>query len=186
MAWTKVQPSLPRFVDETFEFMLLEKLIPISTDSDGYVALGRLAYEQGGLGLISLSEFRDLVSKVRESSSAFAEKVAAPLGQLLEEAIDRGDERTYLDFRRLGLLADQFIGINDILQSLCERFPDEIPFFETQWAHEDHDRHSYSANIGGGAAFITPEGIDWMTTRSFLSAKRAEYQSSKDSAPAYR
>jgi hypothetical protein len=112
--------------------MLLERLISISTDSNGYVALGRLAYERGGMGLISLSEFRDLVSKTRESSSTFADRVVALLEQLLEEAIERGDEKTYLDFRRLGLLADHFIGVADILQSLCERFPDEIPFFETQ------------------------------------------------------
>jgi hypothetical protein len=164
--------------------MLLERMIPISTDGIGYGPLGRLAYEHGGMGLISLSEFKDLVSRARNSTSSFTEMVIAPLEQLLQEAIERGDEKTYLDFRRLGLLADHFIGVEDILQSLCERFPEEIPFIETQWAHEDHDR--YSANISGGASFITPEGIESITTRSFLSAKRAEYLASKDPAPAYR
>jgi hypothetical protein len=186
MATTTVHPSLPRFIDETPEFMLLERMITTSTDSQGYVFAGPEWHDGPGLAYITLSEFKDMVSKVKKASSAFIDRVIGPLEQMLEEAIARGEEKTTIDFRRLSELANiegdgSIIEVDHVLHSLCERFPEEIPFIETEWGYVD--RSYYRGSHGGGASFITPNGIDTMTSHGFLRAKRAEYEASNKAFP---
>ncbi|MBY3158361.1 hypothetical protein HFO56_39365 [Rhizobium laguerreae] len=132
-----------------------------------------------GLMAISVSKVAKMVSKAREGDSSLIRKLAAPLERLLERV--KTEKKPFffidmLDFSNDVNVANDgsFLEVDHVLHSLCERFPDEIPFIEVAWGYGD--RKPAHGNFGGGAAFITPEGVEIMTTHGFLKEKRTAFE----------
>jgi hypothetical protein len=180
MSTTTVSPELPLWVKDTFEFDLLKLMVPAFVDDDGVSFGGPVWHDDASPSAHSLpiAKLAEMVYKCREFGSDFIGKVVEPLAELLAEATERRSPMVILDLfelsKRANIAGDgSLMEVDQVLQSLCERFPEEIPYIEAAWSYGYHKPvHGY---FGGGASFITAAGIDVMTTSDFLDNKRKEF-----------
>jgi hypothetical protein len=180
MATTTVSPELPLWVQDTLEYDLLTLMIPVFVDRDG-VSFGGPVYHDDYTpsSAISISKVAEMVAKAREGDSSLIRKIVAPLERLLERVKSEKKPFFFIDMLEFSSDVDiagdgSFLEVDHVLHSLCERFPEEIPFIEVAWGYGD--RKAAHGNFGGGAAFITPEGVELITTHGFLKEKRTAFE----------
>lgn len=180
MATTTVSPELPLWVQDTLEYDLLALMIPVFVDQDG-ISFGGPVYHDDYTpsSAISVSKVAKMVKKAKEGDSSLFRKISAPLERLLEKI--KAENKAFFFIDMLEFSSDvniagdgSLLEVDHVLHSLCERFPEEIPFIEVAWAYGDWK--PAHGNFGGGAAFIMPEGIELITTHGFLNEKRAAFE----------
>lgn len=190
MATTTVSPELPLWVQDTLEYDLLALMIPVFVDRDG-ISFGGPVYHDDYTpsSAISVSKVAEMVKKAKDGDSSLIRKISAPLERLLEKVKAENKAFFFIDMLQFSSDVDiagdgSLLEVDHVLHSLCERFPEEIPFIEVAWAYGD--RKPAHGNFGGGAAFITPEGVDLITTHGFLNEKRAVFENRLKTSPAPR
>lgn len=180
MATTTVSPVLPIWVQETLEYDLLTLMIPAFVDSEGVSFGGPVWHDDHSpSAAVAVSKVAEMVKKAREGGSTFIEQIVGPLERLLNRVSAENKPFIFIDMFEFSQDANvagdgSTIEVDHVLHSLCERFPEEIPYIEVAWGYGD--RKPAHGNFGGGAAFITPDGVDVITTHGFLKRKRNELE----------
>jgi hypothetical protein len=196
MATTTVAPLLPHWVEGTFEFDLLSLMIPCYVTQEGVGFGGPVWHDEDFPGSsIAISHLKSMLTQAREATSSLAPKIIGPLERLINKISAQGKTfaiigiEEMLDFSADVNIAGNgtYLEVDHVLQSLSERFPEEIPYIEVAWGYGD--RKPNHGSFGGGAAFITPEGTEIITTHGFLKNKKQELDArlrvnnAKDSSP---
>lgn len=181
MAYVTTYPPLPAHVVDTFEGMLLARFAELRpTAGDRVIVTSDEDYDTNDITM-DKEEYGVFLEKARESTSDLASDLRLAVEGFLSFRVRR-DEETTID--ELGEAAGRSIGLEDIIHALCQRFPDEIPYVELQWS--SIGKRMVHGNFCGGAAVITPEGIQTMSTREWLAEKRAELAPTFDPDSAFK
>jgi hypothetical protein len=122
------------------------------------------------------SEYDLFFAKAQESTTDLATDLVDGLEHFLSYRVANDQETTIDELAEA--VGRRGIQLEDVIHALCQRFPDEIPYVEVQWASTD--KRMIHGNFGGGAAVITPAGVQTMSTRIWLEEKRAELASTVD------
>lgn len=184
MGTTTVSPHLPEFVKDTFEFVFLQHMIKTWVYDGGVSFGGPVWHDVGPSGFkVTAAELDDLVKKGAGVTSPLIDAIMPRL--LMMQASGKPGHR--IDFDHISRLVspdgpDTLLEVDHFFHSLCQRFPVEIPFIETAWAWTD--RKPAHGNFGGGASFMTADGIETMTSAWWLDQKREAFKASRDQAPA--
>jgi hypothetical protein len=170
-----VSPDVPHdIIERTFEGALIRRMVGVLRTKDGYELYSNNGVENA---VPNLGELLDLA---KESDSRLAE-AALPL---LQKAIE---ENEYLFLDELGASAgiDAF-DIADVLQELCRMYPERVDHFEVAWSENTATATPEFGRIGGGADFITADGIESVSAKTWLDEKRREMLQSRGYQPGDR
>lgn len=179
MATVTTHPPLPAHVSQTFEGMLLSRLARLEQIEGDKVRV--TSDEDHDTNDISMDrdEYELFLAKALESSSDLAKDLVDGLEHFLYYRVISGEETTIDELAQV--VGRDGISMEDVIHALCQRFPIEIPYVEVQWASAD--KRLIHGNFCGGAAVITPEGVQSMSTLRWLDEKRAERGLTTDSLP---
>lgn len=184
MSYTTVAPELPNWILDTFEGRFIKALIPYVDAGDGLVRLGGdtswdIEEENARTLDMNFIDLLDFIALGRDAGTPLTIKIA----NALQTQLQAGEYETRIDIHDLSERVNYYgplLEIEDFFHSLCSRFPEQIPFVETAWAFTD--RRYVHGNFGGGAAFVTPSGIDRVSSHGFLEERRRNYSEQQELA----
>lgn len=170
-----VSPDVPHdIIDDTFEGALIRRMVGVLRTKDGYEVWSNSSVEN------AVTNLDELLELAKESDSRLAE-AALPL---IEKAIA---DREYLFLDELGTAVGlDILDIADVLQELCRMYPDRIDHFAIAWSETTTSSTPEFGRTGGGADFITAEGIESVNAKTWLDEKREALARSKDYQPGDR
>lgn len=157
-----ISPEIPHhIVEDTLEGRVLGHLIKAWRTPTGY----SFSTDKGVSPFIEPARMLELVD------------VDTPMAKALREPIIAAAEaKEVLTLDDIGAaMGKPEFDFEHVLQEICKLYPDEIPFFEASWAvsqtlNPEHGR------VGGGAQFITPDGIKTLTTQTWMEEQRGQYK----------
>jgi len=163
MSMITVSKAIPVSAPSSFEVLFLTKMIPSWPTAEGL----RFGGDTDQMD-VTHRFGRWVLQQMVEDMETRPSDITTKLKPFLEGKLANGAYDIELDeLNELGLDIEHF------LQSLCQRFPDDVDFFEVAWAYTD--RGFQHGNFWGGAYFITADAIHETTTHGFLEEKRAAY-----------
>jgi hypothetical protein len=170
MAIVTTYPPLPAHVVDTFEGMLLSRFAEFRSMPGGLVAVtSDEDYDTNDITM-QQDEYDLFFAKAQESTSDLATDLVDGLEHFLSYRVANDQETTIEELAEV--VGRSGIQLEDVIHALCQRFPAEIPYVEVQWASTD--KRLVHGNFCGGASVITPEGVQTMSTRTWLEEKRAQ------------
>lgn len=121
----------------------------------------------------SRSDWEEVAKRCKASDSTILQDAGEALSEVLAEE-EGGEIEVHLPA----------VGLDypELFQSLCRKYPDEIPYVEVMWAYTD--RKPVHGEHGGGAYFITKDAIEITRTSDWLSEKRRHYKANNEQAAA--
>lgn len=182
MATVTTYPPLPAHVADTFEGMLLSRFARLERISgDRIQVTSDEDYDSNDITM-QQDEYDQFFAKALESTSDLATDLVGGLEHFLSYRVANDQETTIDELAEA--VGRRGIQLEDVIHALCQRFPAEIPYIEVQWASTD--KRMVHGNFCGGAAVITPEGVQTMSTRAWLEEKRTELAPGLGSEAAFR
>jgi hypothetical protein len=172
MSLITISRTLPASVAHTFEAHFLTRMIPFETTDDGLWIGGDTEDVN-----LTMRFSQDLLMQMFQEINRHPSVTGVKLLPLIQQRLSEESGEIEIDD-----LSDLGIDIEHLLQSLCQRFPNEFDFFEVAWAYTEGRFHH--GNFGGGAYFITADSIDGVITHKFLDEKRAAFGAKASAAPA--
>jgi hypothetical protein len=98
--------------------------------------------------------------------------MAASLLPVIVEARREGDLVSLDDIAKaLGL---EKFGLENVLQEICRNNRDRLPYFEIQWSVTDENMRR--GRVGGGAQFVTAEGVRTLDAARWVEEQRSQFQ----------
>jgi hypothetical protein len=167
-----VSPDVPHdIIDETFEGALIRRMIRVQRTKDGYELCSNSGVDVAAVNL------DELVKLAGESESRFAQAALPLLRKAIEE-----DEPLFLDEFGEALEIEDF-DIAHVLEELCRMYPERITHFEIAWAEVTSTATPDFGRLGGGADFVTADGIESINAKSWLDEKRAAFKLAREFNP---
>jgi hypothetical protein len=156
-----VRPDVPHdIIENTFEGALIRRMVNVLRTKHGYELHSNKGVEN------AVGNLDELLGLAKESYSRFAD-AAYPL---IEKAIAE-NECLFLDElgEKLGI---EVFDIADVLQELCQMYPERLAHFEIAWCENTNDAIPQFGQLGGGADFITEDGIESINAKTWLDEQR--------------
>lgn len=162
-------------IDNSAEGWLLKEFFIAREDVNEAVGPHYMFLADGGADTVinmSSDDIEVFVDRLQNSGAPILEGFIKNVEEYVAEHAEANGSCD-IDFDIVGLDMDQ------LFLSLCQRFPDEIEQVGIMWSYSGDERRFHHGDAGGGATFITKEGIKDMTTHRWLEDQIEAYEAEK-------
>lgn len=167
-----ISPDVPHdIIDETFEGALIRRMLGVARTKDGYELWSNSGVDVAAVNLDELVKLAD------ESDSRYA-TAALPL------VMKAHSENKPLFLDELGeVLGIEDFDITHVLQELCRMYPERLTHFAVAWAEITNEAIPDFGRLGGGADFVTADGIDSFNSKAWIEQKLQDFAASRTFVP---
>lgn len=157
-----ISPEIPHhIIERTFEGLLLKRLVTTWRTGTGY----EISSSEGVSRHIFVSD--ELVAASRSGTP-----LALGLRAVILAAVENKEVLGLDDMARA--LHQPHFDVEHVLQAICKLYPNDLPYFEILWSVSqglvpEHGR------VGGGAQFVTADGVKSLTTLKWIEEQRASF-----------